>query len=228
MGFIKKIGLGKKEPYRVPREAVALRTKIEAESRENFPHLARYKDLMRDAAQVYALLDAEVAKKTYAEEAAKLGDEIRKKLDGLAERIRTNAREAAAEAGGDSGGDAKMDMLAQKSMRDSAKTLVAAFLEAHERLFSCIQDAAPGCSGAVDAASTAMIRAMASLNEDYFTKHGNDSEIAGLKELVLSKTADIDRSFNENRSRLRELALESAIEPQVRRLLTASRGLSSS
>jgi len=186
MGLIKKIGFGKKDPFKAPQEVMVLRMKIEAENRENFPHLARYKELVREAGQVYQLLDAVVTQKRYAEEAARISEDIRKRLDGLAERIRNNARDAAAEAGSGSG-DTKMDRLAQKSIRDSAKTLFTEFLEGHDQLSSCIHDAKPGCVRNVDALSSAMIRAMTALNDDYFTKHGSDSEIAGLKILLLTK-----------------------------------------
>jgi len=228
MGIVRKLGFGKKEPFRAPPEATVLRMKIEAESRENFPHLARYKELVREAGQVYRLLDTAIAQKKYAEEAAKLSEDIRKKLDGLADRIRKNARDAAAAEAGGSSGDTKMDILAQKSIRDSAKTLFTDFLEGHDQLSSCIHEARPGCVGSVDASSSSMIRAMTALNEDYFKKHGSDSEIAGLKLLLLTKVADIDRSYQMNRTRLRDKALDAVIERQVERLQIVSRGLAKS
>lgn len=223
MGIGAKFGFGNKEPYRAPREVTALRTKIEAENRENFPPLARYKELMREAAQVYAALDAEIAKKIYAEEAGKISEDIRKRLEMLADKIRKNAQGPVSEGRSDYV-ESNIDYLARKSVRNSAKTLFTEFLEGHERFSSCIQDAGPGCNEIVDAAS-AMLQAMTALNENYFKKHGGDREIIGMKDLLLSKIAEIDRSYQENRTRLREKAQEAAIEPQVRRLLTASRDL---
>lgn len=88
MGMLDKFGLGKKEktPFKVPREVQELRTRIEIENREKFPSLARCKEIASDAKPVYQLLQDMIAKKEYANEAARIRDEIRAKPDGLGER----------------------------------------------------------------------------------------------------------------------------------------------
>jgi len=224
MGIGDKLGFGKKEPYKVPREVAALRMKIDAESRENFPRLARYTELVREAEQVYAVLNAEIRKKQHAEEAAKISEDIRKRLAALSDKIRKNAQEAKAESRSDYV-DSNIDYLARKSVRNSAKTLFTEFLEGQERFVSCIKDARPDCNELLIKSSAAMLQAMAELRKNYFTKHAGDREIAGLKELLLSKITETERSYNENRTRLREQAREAAIEPQMMQLLAAARDL---
>lgn len=60
----------------------------------------------------------------------------------------------------------------------------------------------PGCGGIMDASAAMMIEAAAGLNEQrIITMHGGDREISGLREMTLSKIANIDRPCNGNRAR---------------------------
>ena len=225
MGIGSKLGFGKKEPYKAPREAVALRMKIEAESRENFPHLARYKELAREADQVYRLLDADIARKKFAEGALKVGEDIRRKLEALADRIRKNARDAAAESGGGSG-DSKMDFLAQKSLRDSAKTVFTEFLEGHDRFASTCRQCTADCTDDITAAASSMLSSLAVLQEEYFSKHGSDDEIRGLRDRTREKVAELNAFFLLHKSGMRDRAAVSVAERHLTRLQTATERLS--
>jgi hypothetical protein len=218
MGIGSKLGFGKKEPYKAPREVAVLRMKIEAESRENFPHLARYKELVREAEQVYRFLDAEVAKKKYAEEAGKLSEDIKSKLDALAERIRKNVREAAAESGS---GDSKMDYLAQKSLRDSAKTVFTDFLEGHALFVSTCRDCTRDCTDDITTAALSMMRSLTILKDDYFSKYAGDEEIQGLRDRTREKVAELNAAFQLHGPTMSDRAAASVAERQLARLRAA-------
>lgn len=220
MGIGGKLGFGKKEPYKAPREAVTLRMKIEAESRENFPHLARYKELAREADQVFRLLDAEVAKERYADEAARVGEDIRVKLAALADRIRKNARDAAAEAGGGAAGDAKMDALALKSVRNSAKTLFAEFLEGNELFISTCKASSPDCTGQITSAGVYLMRQLEALRDEYFAKYGSDHEIRGIRDMTHQKVTELIASFHLHKDGMNDQTAVSVAERHLARLLT--------
>jgi hypothetical protein len=225
MGIGSKLGFGKKEPYKAPREVAVLRMKIEAESRENFPHLARYKELVREADQVFRHLDAEVAKKKYAEEAGKLSEDIKQKLDALAGRIRKNVREAAVEAAGGSG-DSKMDYLAQKSLRDSAKTVFTEFLEGHVLFISTCRDCTQDCTDDITTAALSMMRNLTVLKDEYFSKYIGDEEIRGLRDRTREKVTELNSAFQLHKTTMRDRAAASVAERHLVRLQAETQGWS--
>ena len=70
----------------------ALGGRIDSEYRENFPSLARYKDIYRDAQAVYRALDTMIVTKDHADDAIRMRDGLRKKLDVLGAKIKRNVQ----------------------------------------------------------------------------------------------------------------------------------------
>jgi hypothetical protein len=100
MGIAKLFGLkiiGKGRDTRVNKSSHvsltvnALRGRIDSEYRENFPSLARYKDIYRDAQAVYRILDTMIVNKHHANDAIRMRDGLRRKLDFLGAKIKRNA-----------------------------------------------------------------------------------------------------------------------------------------
>ena len=83
---------------------------------------------MNDAELVYQALNDMIAKKEYAEEAARIRDEIKAKVDGLGEKIKRNMQDAHKEDKEDYVAK-NIDYLERKSYRNKAKTLFTIFLE---------------------------------------------------------------------------------------------------
>jgi hypothetical protein len=81
-----------KKSSQVSLEVNSLRGRIDSEYRENFPNLARYKDLYRDAQAVYRILDAMIVNKDHADDAIRMRDDLRKKLDALGAKIKRNVK----------------------------------------------------------------------------------------------------------------------------------------
>lgn len=73
-------------------EVNSLRGRIDSEYRENFPNLARYKDLYKDAQAVYRILDAMIVNKDHVDDAIRMRDDLRKKLDMLGAKIKRNVK----------------------------------------------------------------------------------------------------------------------------------------
>ena len=217
MGIGDRFGFGKKEPYRVPREIAVLRTRIEAEARENFPQLARFRELEQEAKQVYRLLNTVIAQKEYAEEASKISADIRKKLEALAARIRKSAHEAAVEASGGT-----MDLLAQKNLRDSAKTVFAAFLEGHQLFISTLKLNGPDSAGKLTTAASSMIKSLTILQNDYFSKHQSDEEIQWLRDHAREKVSELYTVVQQYKSAMSDHAVASIVEGHLDRILAAA------
>lgn len=85
----------KKEPFRIPREISALRTRIDAELRENFPNLERCKQLARETRSALTILKTIIAEKEYAEEASRVRDDIQDKFSRLQNKINKNRQAGA-------------------------------------------------------------------------------------------------------------------------------------
>ena len=86
-----KIPITKVKKYHpISREVNSLHGRIDLEYRENFPSLARYKELCMDTAVVYRILDSMIARKNHQDDAIKMRDDLRKKLDALGTKIRSN------------------------------------------------------------------------------------------------------------------------------------------
>jgi len=79
-----------KKSLPVSREVNSLRSRIDSEYRENFPSLERYEELCMDAATVYRILDTMIERKNHLDDAIKMRDDLRKKLDALGTKIRSN------------------------------------------------------------------------------------------------------------------------------------------
>jgi len=99
MGISKLLGFGKKGKSADPKrkklaqitiDVNALRGRIDAENRENFPNLVHYKNLHRDAQAVYRILDAMIVNKDHADDAVRMREDLRKKMDVLGVKIRRN------------------------------------------------------------------------------------------------------------------------------------------
>jgi len=160
--------------FRVPREVVALRGRIEMESKENFPNLARYEEIVRDADAVYRSLDKIIANIEHADDAARIQDDIRKKLDALGVKIKSNVNE------GRDYIEKNIDYLERKSTRNSAKTLFTEFLEAYELFLSRCREGKSGQGASLDSATDAMINGLSTLNSRFIKVYPKDHEIQEL------------------------------------------------
>ena len=76
----------------VSLEVNSLCSIIDSECRENFPNVARYKDLYREAQVVYRTLDAMIVNKDHADDGIKMREDLRKKLDVLGAKIKRNVK----------------------------------------------------------------------------------------------------------------------------------------
>lgn len=228
MGILGILGFGKKEkpPFKVPREVSALRTRIDAEERENYPNLDRYKEIRRDAERVFKNLDAIIAARAYADEAIRIEEDIRKKLERLTQKIRNNMREAKKEGSQDYV-EKNIDYLERKSTRNNAKTLFTEFLDAHELFITCCNEGRAERGEEIDSATARLINAMAELNINFFTPHGQDRELQGLKEKTLAKAAALEAYFKENAARLEEKRMKERISSNIQKILAAAKRLSS-
>jgi hypothetical protein len=216
MGVMDKFGFGKKAktPFKVPREVRELRTRIETENRENFPRLVRYKEIMSDAELVYRLLNDMIAKKEYAEEAARIRDEIRNKVDGLGEKIKRNIQDAHKD-GKEDYVSRNSDHLGRKSYRNKAKTLFTVFLENFVSFESYCRDGSMEHGKQIETVTAELFQAAADLQKGFFYKYGQDREIQAIKEDVLKKMSDIRTLYRENEARFKEKGLESIIESKL-------------
>ena len=216
MGFGDLFGFGKKEetPFSVPREIAELRTRIETESRERYPSVDRYKEITRTASSVYGSLDDMIAKKEHAEEASRVREDLRKKLEALGEKIQKNSEEAKKEGKQDYV-ERNIDYLERKSMRNHAKTVFTVFLEQAE-LFKTF------CAGGrlengqtIESVSVKLFQTLSELIHNFIQKYGNDSDIQALKDRTLEKLAELDALFREHRMRFREKGLEASVEASL-------------
>lgn len=210
MGISDLFGFGKKEkpPFKAPREVAALRTRIESEQRENFPNIARYQEIVKDAGTVYERLNDLVLRKEYAAEAIKTRDELKSKLDALTAKIRNNIRESKKE-GGQEYVEKNIDYLARKSNRDQAKTLYTEFLNLHERIITCCGEG-PESSGSLESTTTELTRIIALLNNDFFKIYTQDREIQAIKEQALVRIPGLIRILEEHNACFEESGLASA------------------
>jgi hypothetical protein len=74
----------------IDRAVQSLRSRIDSEYRENFPSLARFKELCADAAYVNGILDSMIEKKEHGDDAIRMRDELGKKIEALGAKIRSN------------------------------------------------------------------------------------------------------------------------------------------
>jgi hypothetical protein len=216
MGMMDKFGFGKKEktPFKVPREVMDLRVRIDAENRENFPSLVRYKEIMSDAELVYQSLNDMIAKKEHVEEAARIRDEIRARVDGLGEKIKRNMQEGQKDVKEDYVAR-NIDYLERKSYRNKAKTLFTVFLENFASFERYCREGSVEPGKKIESVAAELFQAVADLHKGFFSKYGQDREIQAIKEDVLKRMSDVRVLFRENIARFKEKGLESIIESKL-------------
>ena len=230
MGLADLFGFGKKEekkktPFRIPAEASAISTIIDAENRENYPKLDRYQEIVTDAMVVFAQLDAIIAKGEYADEAVRIKEDLKKKMGLLTEKINKNKEAAKKESGGDYVAD-NMVYLERKSMRNRAKTLFTECLYAIEALMKCCQEERSKNKTMIESATDELVKAMSALQKDYFKKHTEDKEIKNMKEELLKKIEGLNNYFEKNRDRIKEQGMEEHARSVLAEIARATRRLS--
>ncbi len=199
-----------KPPFRAPREAMALRQKIDVENRENFPNAARFQEIVKESRSVFASLDAIISAGEYTDEASKIKEDIKSRIAELADKIDRNRMEAKKDEKEDYVGR-NIDYLQRKSTRNSAKTLFTDFLE-KVAFVKQTKD-----SDAADSTSLELINTVFLLNTNYFTKHKEDKEIQGLKKELIKKLSELEQFLNQNKTPL---------QPNLVKLLKLSNQLS--
>jgi hypothetical protein len=210
MGFF-SFGKEEKKPFRIPREIADLRMRIETESRERYPRLASFQEITKQAELIYQYLDGIILQKEHADEAARIREDIRIKLDNLGKKIEANLQEAKKEDKQDYV-ESNLDYLQRKSMRNSAKTLFTALLEASDFVERYARGDRVEPEKRIESVIEELFKIVSELNIKYFKVHGADLEVQALKEKTLRKLAEIDAAFQTHRSRFREHGLESIVE----------------
>lgn len=227
MGIADIFGLGKKKvPFRIPREVSELRTRIETENRENYPNLVRYQEITRDFKLVCKNLQDIIKEKEYAEEATRITEDLKHKLDRLTEKIKKNKQETKKEGKQDYL-EKNIDYLERKSIRNNAKTLFTEFLEAHELFIACCKEGRADQGAALDSATSALISTMSKLHNNFFKTYGQDTEIRSLKDRILVKISDLVNFLEENKGPLEEKGLKPRAESSLEKLSAATKELSS-
>lgn len=196
----------KKAPYKPPREVLALRSKIECELRENFPNLNRYQEITCEAEGAFRTLNAAIALKEYAEEAAKLRDDITDRMAKLKEKIGKN-RKNAGKAEKDDYVDSNIDYLQRKSVRNSAKTLFTEFLEQIDSVKKCCTER-PETGKTLDGVTDDIVQTVTELNRNFFRQHHQDRELQVLKRDLLDRLQALNTFFQDNQRLLAEKGLE--------------------
>jgi hypothetical protein len=227
MGIGDIFGFGKKEkvPFKVPREVSELRTRIETENRENYPNLIRYQEIIRDAKLVNKKLQDIIAQKEHAAEASKIVEDIRNRLAKLADKIEKNRLEAKKEGKQDYV-EKNIDYLERKSIRNNAKTIFTDFLDAYESFIACCTDGKPGQGEAMHSAAVRLLKAMSELHHNFFKKHGQDTEIRGLRDRILEKISALDQLVRENEKTLERNGLKERALANLYKLREAASVLS--
>ena len=227
MGIADLFGFGKKDkkPFRAPREVAALRTRIESELRENFPNIARYQEIVREAGLVHAMLNDIVLQKEYAEEAGRTQNELNKKLDTLTTKIKNNVREAKQESGQDYV-ENNMEYLERKNYRNKAKTLYTELLTLHERIMAYCSEGRQDSGRALESATAELTQISSSLNTHFFKVYSKDREIQGMRDQSLVKISGLIHTLEENNARLEVNGLAAAARTSALNLAEALKALS--
>ncbi len=227
MGIADIFGFGKKEakkkaPFRIPAEAAAISTIIDAENRENFPKLARYQEIEKDFEFVLSRIDAIIAQGEHAEEAIRIKEDIKKKMGQLTEKINNNKAAAIKDNKEDYVAD-NMAYLERKNMRNQAKTIFAECLDAIESIMKCCKEERLKNGTTMESATDELIRAMSALNNSYFKKHVEDKEIKNMREELLKKIEGLNNYFEKNRDRIKEQGLEERARSVIAEIARATR-----
>jgi len=226
MGIADLFGFGKKEekkkiPFRIPAEASAISTIIDAENRENYPKLARYQEIVEGVKVVFEQLDAIIAHGKYAEEAVRIREDIKNKMGQLTEKININ-KEAAKKESNEDYVASNMVYLERKGMRIQAKTLFTECLDAIESIMQCCKEERLKDGTTMESATGELIKALSALNTVYFKKHGEDKEIKNMREELHKKIQDLNEFFEENRECRKEKRLEAKTEASLTEILRAT------
>jgi len=217
-------GFGKKEkpPFKTPQEVIALRSRIETLTRENFPNLAQFREIASEAERVYKSLNAVIAAKDYATEATKLRDDLAARLSRLVAKINKNRQEAAKNDKEDYIDD-NLEYLQRKSVRDTAKSLFADFLEQCQALRKCFRAEPMEHNRTVESISLELIRTLTDLNSRFFKEHSADKEIDSMKHEVLQGITELKDFLDQNRQAINDLGLGTRAEAAVTKITTAAK-----
>ncbi len=220
MNFTSIFGFEKKRrtPFRIPREISDLRTRIEAENRENYPSLRRYNEIMNDLPLVKNTLNALIAEKEHADEAIRVREDIRRKIELLTKKIRNNAREAMKENKQDFM-ESNFDYLERKSARITVKTLYAEFLEAAHVFEQFCKDGTLESGKTIGSATANLFKAISTLNNDFFKVYGKDDEIQEIRDKALQHLSGLRAEYRMNTSRFQKKELAAYIDASMRHLL---------
>ena len=220
MGLSDLFGAGKKEktPFRIPKEISELRTRIDAETRENFPSLARYNELKLAAEAVAVQLDEVISKGIHSEDAAKIKDDIRKRMSALTSKIQKNVLAAKKENKQDYV-ESNIDYLERKSTRDKAKTLFTNFLDLGEAFRKFCYEGRLESGTKIETLIAEYFNTIVGLNSSFFKPYGKDKEISMLQGEVLKKVSELYTVFKNNETRFHEKALEAYVESKFHQTL---------
>ena len=210
MGFANMFGLGKKKtkiPFKVPGAVSALRAGIEDENRENYPKLARYQEIVNSARVTYKQLDVIIEQAEYAEEATRIKEDLQKRMDRLTQKINANKREAGKEEGKDYV-ESNLAYLERKGRRNQAKTLFTECLDAFESIMTYYKGEHLKHGATIEAVTGDVVKAIATLKNDFFKVYGEDKEIKEIRAKLLEKIQDLNAFFKENKEGLKEKGLE--------------------
>lgn len=218
MGIADLFGFGKKAPFRAPREIAELRNKITAEMRENYPNLARYREIKCEVNQLVQQMNDLIAKKEYVDEAISIRDAMQKMIDGLTAKIKKNASENAAEGGQDYV-EKNIDYLERKSIRNRAKTLFTTFLETQEAFTAYCREGNRDQLTELGPVTDRIIDTVSELSSQFFKRYAQDKEIQGIKEKVFTKISELNDGFRKNSGRLEQQGVKTAVDENVRKIL---------
>ena len=199
-----------------------MRTRIDAEMRENYPSLARYNELKHAVDAVGEQLDAVISKGEYAGDRAKIKDDIVKRMSALASKIQKNALEAKKEGKQDYV-ESNIDYLERKSRRDKAKTLFTEFLELSGLFYKyCCEGGMQG-GKKIETLLGEYFNTIAELDNGFLKRYGKDNEIDMLRGEVLKKMSELYDVFKKNEVRFQEKALDAYVEAQFHQALSEVR-----
>jgi hypothetical protein len=212
MGLADVFGFGKKEEkkkphFSFPAEVSAISTSIDAENRENYPKLDRYREIVKRVNAVQSKLDAIIAQGEHAEEATWLKEEIRRKMGQLTEKVNMNL-EAVKKEKNDDYIASDLAYLERKGMRNHAKTLFTECLDAMESLMNSFKENSAKNGTTLELAAGEFIRAMSALDTIYFKKHADDHEISHMREELQKRIIGLQTFFTTNADVIREQGLE--------------------
>ena len=218
-------GFGKKNPpFKTPQEVIALRSRIETLTRENFPNLAQFREVAIETERVYKSLDALIAAKDYAAEATKLRDDLSARLSKLAAKINKNRQEAARN-GKEDYIDDNLEYLQRKSVRDTAKSLFMDFIELGQALRRCFLAEPMEHNRTLEMISRDMIRTLTDLNVRFFKDHSKDKEIGNMKHEVLQGVEDLKVFLDQNRQAINDRGLGTRADTAITKITIAAKDI---